>query len=51
MAGNAANALAALSKAHANGAEPEMAIADLMDLVHQASFTLAAGVAATICWK
>ena len=43
MAGNAANALAALAQAHANGAEPEMAIADLMDLVHRASMLAAGG--------
>ena len=45
MAGNAAAALAALAQAHANGAEPEMAIADLMDLVHQASMLASGGSA------
>jgi len=45
MAGNAADALAVLAQAHANGAEPEMAIADLMDLVHRASMLASGGSA------
>ena len=45
MAADATAALAALTQAHANGAEPEMAIADLMDLVHRASLLAAGGSA------
>ena len=44
LKGDAAGALAALASAMANGAEPEMVIADLLDLVHRASLK-AAGAA------
>jgi DNA polymerase-3 subunit gamma/tau len=43
IAGDAAGALDAFAAAHANGAEPEMAIADLMDLIHRASMAAAGG--------
>ena len=45
MSGDAAGALDALASAHTNGAEPEMAIADLMDLIHRASLIAAGGSA------
>jgi DNA polymerase-3 subunit gamma/tau len=45
MSGVAAGALDALASAHTNGAEPEMAIADLMDLIHRASLIAAGGSA------
>ena len=41
--GDTAGALAALASAMANGAEPEMVIADLLDLVHRASLKAAGG--------
>ena len=37
MRGDTASSLAALAAAHDGGAEPEMIIADLMDLIHRAS--------------
>ena len=43
MAGDSAAGLAALASAMANGAEPEMIIADLLDLVHRASLKAAGG--------
>ena len=43
LKGDAAGALAALASAMANGAEPEMVIADLLDLVHRASLKAAGG--------
>ena len=43
LKGDAARALAALASAMANGAEPEMVIADLLDLVHRASLKAAGG--------
>ena len=43
MRGDAASSLAALASAHDGGAEPEMIIADLMDLVHRASLKAAGG--------
>ena len=43
MAGDSAAGLAALAAAMANGAEPEMIIADLLDLVHRASLKAAGG--------
>lgn len=43
MAGDSAVGLAALAAAMANGAEPEMIIADLLDLVHRASLKAAGG--------
>ena len=43
MAGDSAGGLAALASAMANGAEPEMIIADLLDLVHRASLKAAGG--------
>jgi len=43
MAGDSAGGLAALATAMANGAEPEMIIADLLDLVHRASLKAAGG--------
>ena len=43
MRGDAASSLAALAAAHDGGAEPEMIIADLMDLVHRASLKAAGG--------
>ena len=45
MSGDAAGALDALASAHTNGAEPEMAITDLMDLIHRASLIAAGGSA------
>ena len=45
MSGDAAGALDALASAHTNGAEPEMAIADLMDLIHRSSLIAAGGSA------
>ena len=43
LKGDAAGALAALASAMANGAEPEMVIADLLELVHRASLKAAGG--------
>ena len=43
MKGDAAGALGALASSTANGAEPEMVIADLLDLVHRASLKAAGG--------
>ena len=43
MAGDSATGLAGLATAMANGAEPEMIIADLLDLVHRASLKAAGG--------
>ena len=43
LKGDAAGALAGLASAMANGAEPEMVIADLLDLVHRASLKAAGG--------
>ena len=43
MTGDSAAGLAALAAAMANGAEPEMIIADLLDLVHRASLKAAGG--------
>ena len=43
LKGDAAGALGALASAIANGAEPEMVIADLLDLVHRASLKAAGG--------
>ena len=43
MAGDSAAGLAALTATMANGAEPEMIIADLLDLVHHASLKAAGG--------
>ena len=43
LKGDAAGALATLASAMANGAEPEMVIADLLDLVHRASLKAAGG--------
>ncbi|MEK9557109.1 MAG: DNA polymerase III subunit gamma/tau [Alphaproteobacteria bacterium] len=43
LKGDAAGALGALASAMANGAEPEMVIADLLDLVHRASLKAAGG--------
>ena len=43
MTGDAAGALAALASAMVNGAEPEMVIADVLDLVHRASLKAAGG--------
>ena len=43
MKGDAAGALAALASSMTNGAEPEMVIADLLDLVHRASLKAAGG--------
>ena len=45
MGGDAAGGLAALAAAMANGAEPEMVMADLLDLVHRASLMAAGGTA------
>ena len=43
LKGDAAGALATLASAMANGAEPEMVVADLLDLVHRASVKAAGG--------
>jgi len=43
LAGETAQSLAAFNTAYANGAEPEMVMADLLDLVHQASMKAAGG--------
>ena len=43
LKGEAAGALVALASAMANGAEPEMVVADLLDLVHRASLKAAGG--------
>ena len=43
MKGDAAAALGALASSMSNGAEPEMIIADLLDLVHRASLKAAGG--------
>ncbi len=43
LKGDAAGALSALASAMTNGAEPEMVIADLLDLVHRASLKAAGG--------
>ena len=48
MTGDAAAALAALASSMANGAEPEMVIADLLDLVHRASLKAAGGSLETL---
>jgi len=41
LAGDCAGALAAYATAHSRGAEPDMLVSDLLDLVHQASMTAA----------
>jgi len=41
LAGDCAGALAAFATAHSRGAEPDMLVSDLLDLVHQASMTAA----------
>ncbi len=41
LAGDCAGALAAFASAHSRGAEPDMLVSDLLDLVHQASMTAA----------
>ncbi len=48
MRGDTAGALAALAATMAGGAEPEMIIADLMDLVHRASQKAAGGTLDTL---
>ena len=48
MQGDTAGALAALAATMAGGAEPEMIIADLMDLVHRASQKAAGGTLDTL---
>ena len=48
MRGDAAAALAALANTMAGGAEPEMIISDLMDLVHRASQKAAGGALDTL---
>ena len=45
LAGNVAQALAGFTRVHTNGAEPEMVVADLLNIIHQASLVAAgAGV-------
>ena len=45
LAGNVAQALAGFTRVHTNGAEPEMVVADLLSIIHQASLVAAgAGV-------
>ena len=48
MRGDAASALAALAGSLAGGAEPEMILSDLMDLVHRASLKAAGGAMDTL---
>jgi len=45
LAGNVAQALAGFTRVYTNGAEPEMVVADLLNIIHQASLVAAgAGV-------
>ena len=48
MRGDAASALTALARSLAGGAEPEMILSDLMDLVHRASLKAAGGAMDTL---
>ncbi|MEC7558421.1 MAG: DNA polymerase III subunit gamma/tau [Pseudomonadota bacterium] len=48
MRGDAASALAALAGSLAGGAEPDMILSDLMDLVHRASLKAAGGAMDTL---
>ena len=48
MRGNAASALAALAGSLAGGAEPDMILSDLLDLVHRASLKAAGGAMDTL---
>ena len=48
MRGDAASALSALAGSVAGGAEPEMILADLLDLVHRASLKAAGGTMDTL---